>query len=86
MSAEKDKHHGQNSVWATQRKANGGDRERPRLLGIVNGAAMTAARHGRENLNGDAALSSEQGEGAPDSAGGAMRQSRGTWRLLRPQA
>jgi len=59
--------------------------ERPRLLGIVNCAAMTAARHGRENLNGDAALSSEQGEGAPDSSGGAMPRSRGTWRLLRPQ-
>jgi len=33
--------------------------ERPRLLGIINGTAMTAARHGIENLNGDTVLSSE---------------------------
>jgi len=40
------------SVWPTQRKA--------RLLCIVNGAAMTAARHERKNLKGEAAFSSAQ--------------------------
>jgi len=66
------------SVWPTQQKA--------RLLCIVNGAAMTAARHERKNLKSEAAFSSAQGEGAPDSPGGAMRRSRGMWRLLRAQA
>jgi len=56
------------------------------LLGIVNGAAKTASHRGRKNLKGDAALSSEQGESAPDSPGGAMRRSQGMWRLLRPRA